>query len=283
MSNFQSLKTEFINVLSNSYEERECIAFFNLLLLHQKGWDRIKYVLSKDECADEETVLFFKKCVKDLIKGRPVQHIIGKVFFYNIELQVNKHVLIPRPETEELVDLIFHENKHKEALKVLDVGSGSGCIALALKESMPSSICEGVDVSKEAVELAEKNAINLGLDADFSCVDIFHFQPKISHYDILVSNPPYIPFKDKSSMDINVLEFEPDTALFVNDDNPLIFYERIAFLGVKLLKANGKIYFEIHEKFANQIVHLLEKYNYENPLIVKDLQGRDRFIAATLK
>ena len=201
--------------------------------------------------------------------------------FYDLELKVNKDVLIPRPETEELVAKIISEINLNSSLSVLDVGTGSGCIPLALKHQCPNLVCNGIDVSIDALEVAKENAIRLGLDVGFSQQDVFKSCFTFNSIDIIVSNPPYIPMFEISSMGSNVVDYEPHSALFVEDANPLVFYDCIATIGRNILKDKGKIYFEIHENYGDQVVNLLSNLNYSNISLFKDLQGKNRMIRAS--
>ncbi len=216
----------------------------------------------------------------DLLKtGKPIQYIIGKAPFYGRDFIVNEHTLIPRNETEELVHLIIKENPGA-GLRLLDIGTGTGCIPITLSLEMHSPIVFALDISEQALEVASKNAALLGATVDFRSCDIIHQLPEPTELDIIVSNPPYIPEMDKSQMHRNVVEFEPGLALFVPNTDPLLFYRVIAGKGLHLLKENGKIYFEVYEKLATEVSDLLRSIGYSAIKIVKDLNGKDRIVTA---
>jgi release factor glutamine methyltransferase len=227
----------------------------------------------------------------------PVQYVLGECWFYGLNLFVDKNVLIPRAETEELVDWIIKDVSKKgldvfdkkitgadktTVLKILDVGTGSGCIALALKNKMPGAEVWGCDVSEEALNVARRNGSELNIRVDFQGVDFLdrsqqHALPSV---DIIVSNPPYVPQKNKKDMQPNVLEYEPHTALFVPDNDALIFYKALADFGKIRLHEPGSIYMEIHEDLANEVASLFDFSGYSNVEIKKDMQGKDRMVKA---
>ncbi|MDQ1297393.1 MAG: Release factor glutamine methyltransferase [Bacteroidota bacterium] len=218
---------------------------------------------------------------RELKKGKPIQYIIGETNFYNCLIRVNGETLIPRSETEELVDLIIRENKGFRG-SVLDIGTGSGCIAIVLAINLPGSAVTGIDISEGAIALAKENAILNNAHVTFFPADVFNHETiKITHTDIIVSNPPYIRASEKRGMAKNVLDYEPHSALFVSDDDPLKYYSAIISLAEKILVPHGMLYFEINEAMGSQIVHLLRSFKYINPEIIKDINGRDRIIKAT--
>ena len=278
---FEELKYHFIKSLSNNYQLREINSFFSMILFHLKKWNKIDFSLNKNELLNANEKLFFDEKIKLLNEGNPLQYIIGEVIFYQLLIKVNESVLIPRPETEELVHLIY-ENKSKKSIKnILDIGTGSGCIILALKSVFSHSNCVGSDVSKAAIKMAKKNAESLNLEVEFIFDDIFNSNIE-RKFDAIVSNPPYIPIKEKSLMEKNVLDHEPHMALFVNDYDPLIYYKAIAEFGIQSLTKQGEIYFEINEKYGDEVVYLLKDLGYQNCEIKKDLQGKNRFVLAQL-
>ena len=254
---------------------------FFLILQDKLGWKKIDFILNRNNLPNAELLQFIDKVIPELKNNKPIQHILGCVSFYDLELKVNNYVLIPRPETEELVAKIISEISYNSSLSVLDIGTGSGCIPLALKHQSPNLVCSGIDVSIAALAVAKENANKLGLDVDFRQQDVFKSSLKFNSIDIIVSNPPYIPKKEIASMSSNVVDYEPHSALFVEDYNPLIFYIHIATIGRNVLKDNGKIYFEIHENYGDQVVNLLSDLNYSNISLFKDLQGKNRMIRAS--
>lgn len=222
------------------------------------------------------------QAVEKLKKGMPIQYIIGSAPFYGREFKVGPSVLIPRNETEELVHLIIKENNFP-GLKILDLGSGSGCIPITLALELELASVSGVDISEEAVHLAEFNASELGAWVNFSILDILSEDLPSLEWDILVSNPPYVRRSEKAQMHQNVLDYEPHLALFVSDEDPLLFYRVISQKGNAVLKSGGKLYFEINEAFGAQVVDLLSSIGYEQIRLIKDLNDKDRIIVAVKK
>lgn len=212
--------------------------------------------------------------VNELKTGKPWQYIAGETEFYGHVLKVNEHTLIPRPETEELVDLIIKENKGFRG-KIIDFGTGTGCIAIALAAHLPGSEVTGIDISEKAITVAEENAGTNKVNASFCRADIFNFSTK-DYFDIMVSNPPYVRNSEKELMHRNVLNFEPHSALFVEDQDPLVYYEAILDISEKYLSRNGRIYFEINEALGKEIMDLMNAYGIQEAEIIKDINGRDR-------
>lgn len=213
-----------------------------------------------------------------LKSNEPIQYILGHGPFYGREFLVTEDTLIPRNETEELVHLIIKENP-KPNLRVLDIGTGTGCIPITLALEMKSPEVYAIDISEKALAVSSENAKLLHAKVDFSKCDILKEKPQVADLDILVSNPPYIPLAEKGQMHRNVLDFEPDLALFVNDEDPLIFYRVISDEGKKLLKPTGKIYFEINERFGKEVSEIMMAFGYQNVRVIKDLNGKDRIVA----
>lgn len=214
-----------------------------------------------------------------LEKGEPIQYVLEEAYFYGNTFRVNKNVLIPRPETEELVEWIILDNVDN-AVNVLDIGTGSGCIAISLALNMQSSDVHAWDVSKDALDVAKYNADCLKADVEFKLQDVFDEYPKTTRFDVIVSNPPYVCEKEKVEMDDNVLQYEPHEALFVSDEQPLIFYERIADIGLELLNDSGILYFEINRVMGNRIEKMLRSKGYGDVIIRKDISGNPRMIKA---
>jgi len=216
-----------------------------------------------------------------LKEGKPIQYILGETEFFGLTIKVTHDVLIPRPETEELVDLIL-KFVPKQPLRILDIGTGSGCIAIALAKSLMESNVYGIDISEKALFVANENAILNGVHVDFSKGDILNPNEKIvgGLFDIIVSNPPYVRNSEKSLMKTNVLDYEPHLALFVNDDNPLLFYKTIAQRANELFKHGGIVFCEINEAFGNEITNVFLENNFMNVKIHRDINGKNRFISA---
>jgi release factor glutamine methyltransferase len=282
MKNFGQLKNYFTDSLVDQYELREINSFFFLLIEDVKKWNKVDFTLQRKLAVTNAEDLIFQNAINSLRSKVPIQYIIGHVVFYDLHLKVNKNVLIPRPETEELIRFIKYNNTAPSTLNILDIGTGSGCIILALKRLFMNSNCLGIDISRDAIEIAKKNAKNLDLEVCFSTEDIFNYRAT-KKFDLIVSNPPYITESEKKLMDSNVLDYEPHGALFVKDANPLLYYRRIGEFGIKNLNNNGQIYFEINEKFGNDVVYLLKELGYENCSLKKDFQEKNRFVSAVLK
>lgn len=266
--------------LAGHYPDSEITAIIRILtedVFHQSITD---YYMGKDTQLSEEQEETVKDIIARLLNHEPIQYILGKAKFCGLTFHVNKYVLIPRPETAELVELILHENQAPD-LKVLDIGTGSGCIAISLALKMPRAHVYAWDISPEALQTARENAESLQAKVTFEERDVLHTVPEEKQLDIIVSNPPYITMKEKADMAANVLEWEPDTALFVPDEAPLLFYEAIARLGRKLLKKGGRIYLEINQAYGEKTVNLLARSGYDSIALIKDLSGKNRIIKAT--
>lgn len=219
------------------------------------------------------------KAIERLLAGEPVQHVIGYAWFCGNRFFVNSNVLVPRPETAELVEMITREN-HGMSLRLLDIGTGSGCIAVSLARQNPEWQVDAWDISPEAVGTALQNATENRVNVDVRCVDLFAAELPRGSYDIIVSNPPYITPSEKADMEKLVLEHEPHLALFVPEDNPLLFYTRIAVKGQEWLAEGGKLYFEINRRFPSETVEMLETLGYRNVEAVKDCNDNFRFVKA---
>ena len=221
------------------------------------------------------------KAVDRLLNHEPVQYVTSKAFFYGNYFKVSPAVLIPRPETEELVDLIIKENKDAEKPAIIDIGTGSGCIAISLKKHLDTATVYAIDISNAALEVAEKNARQLKTNVNFLEQNILSENLSITEkFDVIVSNPPYIPVSEKKLMDKNVVEYEPHIALFVDDEDPLLFYKAILKFAQSSLTANGKIYLETHQQIAVDVKKLFDENGFTS-VVKKDLNGNDRIVTAT--
>ena len=256
------------------YDSNEAQNLVNWLLEHHLGLRRVDMMHFLEE---KNLPVELKDDFGRLKTGEPIQYVLGKGPFYGREFKVSPATLIPRNETEELVHLIIKENP-KPKLRILDIGTGTGCIPITLDLEMKNPEVFALDISIAALEIAKENAETLHSQVSFFACDIINESPDVTSLDILVSNPPYIPIEEKDQMHSNVLDFEPDLALFVTDEDPLIFYKIIAEKGKNLLKPSGKIYFEINERFGLQVSSLLSSLDYKNVRIIKDLNGKDRII-----
>jgi release factor glutamine methyltransferase len=219
--------------------------------------------------------------LNQLLQSKPVQYITGEAYFYGLKLKVNSDVLIPRKETEELVNWIINDNKENNNISILDIGTGSGCIAVTVAKYIPCSQVFAMDVSEKAIEIAKINSKQNNVNINFIKADILKEDMIFdSTFDIIVSNPPYVTLSEKKYMMPNVLNYEPYCALFVPDNEPLIFYRKIISLSQKILNKNGMIYFEINERFGQDIIELLKDNSFINITLRKDFQGKDRMIKA---
>lgn len=220
------------------------------------------------------------KYILQLKRQKPIQYVLGKAYFYDNYFEVNESTLIPRPETEELVTLAEKYISQKKTATVLDIGTGSGCIATSLALSYPDSLVNAIDISTSALAVAKRNAQKLGANVNFFQADILKYRSE-EQYDLIVSNPPYVRESEKKEMNKNVLEYEPAKALFVTDDNPLIYYKAIIQFAKKALAARGAIYFEVNQYLAKEVEALLAKDEYRNTHIYKDINGNDRFVSGS--
>lgn len=265
--------------LSDFYPDTEISGLIRLLIENVTKSSIPALLSDKSKKITEEELLKIDKIVERLQKFEPIQYILGETEFYGLPFVVNENVLIPRPETEELVELILKENKTDQS-RILDIGTGSGCIAISLKKYLPKSIVEGWDISKGALEVASLNSKNNSANVLFTQVDILGEYPNQQTFDIIVSNPPYVLDSEKSEMHTNVLKYEPHTALFVADNNPLLFYNRIADVATQLLTNGGKLYFEINRMKGQETVKMLENKGFSNTQLIKDISGNDRIVKA---
>lgn len=287
-------KTTFLSELSPLYDEMEIESFFYIILESFHNKKRIDLALYPEMEMDALQLLRWQSTLAELKKEKPIQYILGETEFYGLPFLVNENTLIPRPETEELVELIIKSYNLEPRTynpKILDIGTGSGCIAISLAKNLTNSQVFAIDVSEKALATAQKNAeinevtINF-IQADILKVDDlknlstpnFHLP---SQYDVIVSNPPYVRNLEKSEIKPNVLEYEPHLALFVDDSDALLFYRKIAELAKKNLTENGKIYFEINQHLGKETVELLENLGFNDVFLKKDIYGNDRMIQCT--
>lgn len=280
MSTIYHLSQYAVRELKDTYTENEIKYICNLIFVDVLQYTNIDIHLRKNEVLDESFVNKFYEIVRLLKKDIPLQYIIGSTEFAGLTFRLNSSTLIPRPETEELV--MWIKNILSPGKTVLDIGTGSGCIAIALAASTPGIRTCATDISPEAIEQAQKNASLNHADVDFCIADILHHEQYTwENYDIIVSNPPYIRNSEKALMHPRVLDNEPHRALFVPDSDPLIFYRTIATFGQKRLNPHGHLFFEINEALGEMTCHLLEELGYTDIILKKDIHERDRFIKAT--
>jgi len=276
MQSAKQIYNETVKRINEKYELSEAKSIAAILL--EDSFDVRREDVLLDEGVEIESV-HLEELIDRLLQNEPIQYVTGFSHFLGRKFCVRKGVLIPRPETEELVQLIVEDNK-VEKPRILDVGTGSGCIAISLALETEGNVV-GLDVSADALQIARENSSTLGASTEFLQHDILSSNPSIMGLDILVSNPPYIPERDKDQMHENVLNYEPDVALFVSDDDPLMFYRSIAEFGRKSLIANGKLYFELHEEYADEVKSLVVNLGYSQVRIQEDMQGKKRMLSAT--
>lgn len=275
----QVAKKLIFDQLSPIYPKQEIESMSRLIFEKILGLSRIQVHLNQDKTISAANLAQIKEIINRLIHFEPIQYILGETEFYGSLFKVSRAVLIPRPETEELVDWIVQDYKSCKPV-ILDIGTGSGCIPIALVKNLPGACAEGWDVSTEALEIARENAHNNQVKVEFQCVDLFKYPAlqQAKKYDVLVSNPPYIATSDHALMLPNVTSFEPHIALFVPDTDPLVFYRSLSDLAFDRLKPGGKLYLEINEKFGSDTSDLLRSKGLINIHLKKDIHGKDRMI-----
>lgn len=276
---------QFTALLQNVYPKPEAESITRLVFQEIFKVSLLELKQKKKETISADLIELLDNVLARLYKKEPVQYVLGVAYFYDLRLIVNQEVLIPRRETEELVDLIIRKNKNN-APKIIDIGTGSGCIAISLKKNITNANVYAIDKSENAVRLARVNAVNnLSIDKEkkFLVKDIFDksWWSTLGTFDIIVSNPPYVTEGEKIQMDTNVLEYEPKEALFVSNGNPLIYYNTIAHFAIENLKPSGLLYFEINEAFGEETKALLQNKGFKNIELHKDMQGKERITVAT--
>lgn len=276
------LRSYFNDRLSNQFSVSEIKLILKTFVTTRLNISDTEFMLAGDLRFSESDLLYFRSVVKRLQANEPFQYISGKTEFYGLELLCDKRALIPRPETEELVDWIVQSVDKNTELAIVDLCSGSGCIALGLKSKLPNAKVEAWELSLEALDLIEENCQFTGLDVASKKIDVLELNGLNSNelYDVWVSNPPYIPHRERARMAENVLAFEPEMALFVADDDPFIFFDRIASSASVQLSKGGWLYFEIHEDFSAEVIQCLTIHGFVNIELRKDLQGKSRMIRA---
>lgn len=274
-------KKQLAEKLATRYDEREAHNIAEMVVEKLTGWDRIKLLLQKNETLSSEQESLLQTWTRDLLRHRPVQYVLGEAWFMGFPFFVAESVLIPRPETEELVQWILETMKGKPG-KVLDIGTGSGCIAVSLAKHNRQLQVSAIDKSNEALYISEKNNQKLATSVRFFQMDILDMEGGFfsEKMDVIVSNPPYIKENERKYMHENVLAFEPEMALFVPNTNPLLFYRKIAEIATKSLVPGGHLFFEINEMFGNEVVSLLTDIGFKSVELKKDLQGKDRMVKA---
>lgn len=269
------------NELEDIYPEEEAKAIVRGLILHKTGKTAAESILEKDRELTESEILFFQQSLKRLKNHEPLQYITGLAHFYGLEFDVDPSVLIPRPETEELLDWIIKDHaKAGSHMKILDIGTGSGCIAIALKKNFPEAEVRAIDISGEAIMLASENAERLKTPIIFEEMDILdpNSHARLPEFNIIVSNPPYVTPSDRKKMQKNVTKHEPPLALFVEEKDPLIFYREIIVFSMEHLVNGGHLYFECNESNAFEVVELLKKRGFKDIELRQDMRGKERMV-----
>jgi release factor glutamine methyltransferase len=263
------------------YEKRESSKIADMVMEYITGIQRVDRIVQKDKKLSHEQRKQLDLKTNRLLNCEPVQYVLGEAWFANKPFQVNASVLIPRPETEELVDWIIQDNTEKEFKELLDIGTGSGCIPITLKKMIPNASVMSIDISSEALTIALNNAIDHEVNIDLKQIDFLDESNwyDLPYFDCIVSNPPYIKDSERSSMSKHVIKYEPSIALFVSDDDPLIFYRKIALLGNMHLSKNGIIYLEINQNHGKEVVSLFQEHGYQT-ILRKDMMGNDRMVKA---
>ena len=282
-------KLKFVQTLLTIYDEMEVESFFYLILEHFHQMKRIDLALNPSFIISESEIGKWEEILSNLKTQKPIQYILGETEFYGLKFKVNENVLIPRQETEELVELIVFESQKAKlkSLKILDIGTGSGCIAISLAKNIPHAQVFALDISEKALETAKENAKINEVEVHFIQQNILEitnltFDLGLSTFDIIVSNPPYVRMLEKEEIKPNVLEFEPHLALFVEDNDALLFYRKIAQLAKENLSEDGKLYFEINQYLGKETVQLLEDLKFKNSKLIKDIYGNDRMTSCSV-
>ncbi len=272
------LERIFRQELSSLYDEEEASSLFVWCFEAITNKNKVHYLLNKSNKLDENQQKRLLEILDRLKTGEPVQYILGEALFYGLKFQVNREVLIPRPETEELVEWILSMKQTKEGTRILDIGTGSGCIAVALKKHLPMADVSGLDIALSSLEMARRNAACNHAEVHFFQSDILYPDFNDGSYQLIVSNPPYITPAEEKDMHVNVLAYEPWRALFVPAHDPLLFYKAITDFACKRLTDGGFLFFEINDAYAEELIQLLEKHNFIDIQLKKDIHNNDRFI-----
>lgn len=279
--NLKELEQHFVTALYSLYGADEAKSLFYIIAEHSDKWSRSYILMHGDREIEAERVKNYQHILEELKTGKPLQYIFSETLFYGLTFRVNPAVLIPRPETEELVDWILDVVQGDHPKHILDIGTGSGCIAISLKNKLRATVVSALDVSKAALAVAAENAALNNLDVHFIAADILNYEGQ-ERYDLIVSNPPYIKEDERAEMHLNVLEHEPHLALFVTNEAPLVFYEAIADFALAHLTTNGRLFFEINEYLGQETAGMLKAKGYHSIALKQDMQGKDRMIYCRL-
>lgn len=278
-------KTHFFDSLKNIQDEQEIESFFFILTEYLHNLKRVDVALNSNFELSDEEVEKWNAILSELQQEKPIQYITGEAWFYGLQFEVNENTLIPRPETEELVEWIIESQKSKvqsQKLEILDIGTGSGCIPISLKANLPQANVSAIDVSEKALEMSKRNAELNNVEVNFIQNNILEVGDLNQHFDIIVSNPPYVRNLEKEEIKKNVLDYEPHLALFVEDTDALLFYRKIAQLALKNLSPNGLLFFEINQYLGKETVELLQNLGFKNIELRKDMFGNDRMIRCSI-
>ena len=276
MNKLVNIIPKFLSEINN-FSRREVASFAYLSIEKILGYSKSDCIIHSNQELTNDNIISFENIISDLKQNIPIQYILGEAHFYDLKFKVNSSTLIPRGETEELVQYILLH----DFITVLEIGTGSGCIAISIVKNSNSKIT-AIDNSLEALEIAKSNAILNSVKINFVLSDVFNFSDK-KKYDLIVSNPPYVLESEKKLMNKNVLDYEPHNALFVSDNDPLIYYKEIAKIATNNLNKNGLLFFEINENYSKQIIELLSNLNFVDIELKKDINGRDRIIKSVFK
>ena len=276
MNKLVNIIPKFLSEINN-FSRREVTSFAYLSIEKILGYSKSDCIIHSNHELTNDNIISFENIISDLKQNIPIQYILGEAHFYDLKFKVNSSTLIPRGETEELVQYILLH----DFISVLEIGTGSGCIAVSIAKNSNAKIT-AIDNSIRALEIAKSNAVLNSVEINFQLRDVFNFSD-IKKYDLIVSNPPYVLESEKKLMDKNVLDYEPHNALFVSDNDPLAYYKEIAKIATNNLNKNGLLFFEINEKYSNQIIELLSNLNFVDIELKKDINGRDRIIKSIFK
>ena len=271
---------EIRDALKGYYPDSEALALAKMLLVEVFGFSTLELYGGKDKEFSEKHRSVLNEMIRRLQKNEPIQYIIGIESFFGLTFEVNPNVLIPRPETQELVSWIIGDYQSDESIRILDIGTGSGCIPISLAKQLSKAEVESWDISEGALEVASRNCERNGVKVLLRQKNVLKAAPEGDLYDVIVSNPPYITNKEKTDMEANVLDWEPSLALFVPDEDPLLFYRKIAQLGCDMLKEGGSLYFEINRAYGEETILMLKELGYAQIELKKDSWGNDRMIKA---
>lgn len=282
MKKFSDIASLYFENLKKFYPEEEIQSFLKIITHHYFGWRAIDLALKSQDYVSEEEELLLLKVLNRLKKQEPIQYIVGQTYFYGLPIKVTPNTLIPRPETEELVDWVIStlqdRKETQNQINIIDIGTGTGCIAIALAKNIPKANVEALDISIKALEVAQENALLNEVEITFTHKNILQTNDLQKNYDVIISNPPYVRQLEKKLMQINVLDYEPSLALYVPDDNALLFYKKITQLASQHLTQNGLLFFEINQYLGEETIKLLKKNTLKEVILKKDIFGKNRFV-----